>query len=92
MNRFLCSSPYRLLALVITVVIAAFVLTANAQQLDCSDAVKAALQTTATKCDQIGRNLACYGNTLVIATPNDGVQPQDFVFQAPGDTVKVAVI
>ena len=41
-------------------------LTARAQQLDCSDTVKAALQQTGDKCTQIGRNKACYGSTLAV--------------------------
>ena len=69
--------------------LSALLISVRAQQLDCSDAIKAAMKQVGDKCGNIGRNKACYGSGTVVATPNDGVQPQDFVFQSPGDKVDV---
>ncbi len=75
----------------VTLCISLIAFTARAQQAtDCSDAVKKALSTTGDKCASMGRNKACYGNALIMAIAKDGVQPSDFTFQNPGDTVDVS--
>ena len=56
----------------------------------CTQLVKAALETTDQVCDATGRNYACYGHDNLSAEANPGFGP--FHFNQAGDTVNVAYL
>jgi hypothetical protein len=63
---------------------------AATQPADCPDFVKAAVDATGKACADLGRNQACYGNTLIRAEPQSGIT--DFAFDSPGQIIPVASI
>jgi hypothetical protein len=75
-----------------TLILAFFLpfLVLRAQELQCDTTIKKVLQETADRCKELGRNKGCYGNTLVLATPKDGVS--GFTFDKPSDTANIADI
>lgn len=54
----------------------------------CSQIVETALEAANEVCDELGRNLACYGHRLLSAEAQDGVD--SFQFEEAGDMVEVA--
>jgi hypothetical protein len=61
-----------------------------AAQTDCPAIVQGALNTVDAACADTGRNQACYGNILLTATPQDGVNT--LVFDKSGDRANVTDI
>jgi uncharacterized protein YgiM (DUF1202 family) len=59
---------------------------AAAQDSTCSAIIQEALDATDANCGAIGRNEVCYGNVLLEAEPQTGVE---FIFEQPGDVVPV---
>lgn len=61
-----------------------------AQDNSCPIVVAQALAVTEFACDDLGRNVACYGNTLVEAVPQDSATT--ISFDAPGDTTDITIL
>lgn len=78
--------------LVVAAIITAALSTRAQESPNCPDLVIKALETTSTQCLDIGRNEACYGNVNIQATARDDVPADQFVFNAPGDRVKLDLI
>lgn len=78
--------------LVVAAIITAALSTRAQESPNCPDLVIKALETTSTQCLDIGRNEACYGNVNIQATPRDDVPADQFVFNAPGDRIKLDLI
>lgn len=64
--------------------------TASAQTETCPAIVQQALQSTSSACQNTGRNQACYGNILLEAQPQPGVD--NFTFEKSGDITNVSLI
>ncbi len=78
--------------LVVAAIITAALSTRAQESPNCPNLVIKALETTSTQCLDIGRNEACYGNVNIQATARDDVPADQFVFNAPGDRVKLDLI
>lgn len=59
-------------------------LTARAQQIQCAEVVKKAMQQLKDKCETVGRNKVCYASGVIKAEPLDATKT--LIFNAPGDT------
>ncbi len=83
-----------LFALLIGLALSAFpVLPAPLAQVpgaNCAQDVQVALQRVSAGCLQIGRNQACYGNTLVNVELRPNLQPGSVTFAAVGDVADLA--
>jgi hypothetical protein len=53
----------------------------------CQQVIRTAMAVTNSMCDGLGRNEACYGNSLVEATPQPGIA--DFKFDSQGDRIDI---
>src|SRR4051812_13482816 len=61
-----------------------------AQDGDCPEAIKQALESANQFCSNVGRNQVCYGNTLISASNWEGAPLPDF--GQPGNLVNAATV
>lgn len=86
-------SARKLIVLIAAACLPFAVIMTRAQQIQCADVIKRILQETGDRCKDVGRNKGCYGNSLILATPADGVSRSGdnaFKFDAPGDLANLS--